>query len=179
MGFLCWLSASRSCASSHGTTNVCTASRCAGGVAMIALAAFFLLGYTTGNDVAMLLCAALTGAVLGFLKYNSYPARIFMGDSGSLTVGFFLGFLAIMLTQGQSNPIAPVIPFVILGLPIIDTLWVMTGRVLNGQSPFAPDKTHVHHQFLDLGFHHRFTVIAIYGISTIVGRFLGFLLIPF
>ena len=138
----------------------------AGGVAMIALAAFFLLGYTTGNDVAMLLCAALTGAVLGFLKYNSYPARIFMGDSGSLTVGFFLGFLAIMLTQGQSNPIAPVIPFVILGLPIIDTLWVMTGRILNGQSPFTPDKTHVHHQFLDLGFHHRFTVIAIYGIST-------------
>lgn len=137
----------------------------AGGVSVIALCAFFALAAHDGNGGAALLTAALLGGVLGFLKYNFYPARIFMGDTGSLAVGFVFGFLAVLLTQAPGSDISPIVPVLILGVPIMDTVWVMCRRVVQGMSPFAPDKTHVHHKFLDLGFQHRFTVLIIYGIS--------------
>jgi UDP-GlcNAc:undecaprenyl-phosphate/decaprenyl-phosphate GlcNAc-1-phosphate transferase len=137
----------------------------AGGVSVIALSTFFLLALIDDNYPVMALCAALLGALLGFLKYNFYPARIFMGDTGSLVVGFLLAFLAIFLTQRPGGGVSPAIPIMILGLPIADTVWVMTRRVLKGGSPFSPDRSHVHHKFLDLGFQHRFTVLILYGIS--------------
>jgi len=136
-----------------------------GGVSVIALTAFFLLALVDGQTEVLLLCAALLGALTGFLKYNIYPARIFMGDAGSLSVGFLLGFLAVFLTQGAGSNVSPMVPVVILGLPIIDALWVMTRRVMKGLGPFSPDMTHVHHKFLNLGVQHRFTVIIIYGLS--------------
>ena len=137
----------------------------AGGVSVIALAAFFILACQDGNQPAIVLSAAGLGAILGFLKFNFYPARIFMGDTGSLTIGFLLGFTAVQLTQPAAAGIAPVIPVLILGLPILDTLWVMTRRILRKTSPFTPDRTHLHHKFLNLGLQHRFTVILIYGLS--------------
>lgn len=137
----------------------------AGGVSVIALVAFFVMGLLDGNATVMVLCAGLLGAVFGFLKYNFYPARIFMGDAGSLVLGFALAFIAIALTQMPGATVSPAVPVLVLGLPIIDTLWVMTRRFLRGTSPFAPDKTHVHHIYLDLGFQHRFTVIILYGLS--------------
>ena len=136
-----------------------------GGVASIALSAFFILAWQDGNAVAMAICAGLFGALLGFLKYNVYPAKIFMGDAGSLSLGFVLAFLAIHISQGEGSTVSPIAPLLILGLPIIDTLLVMSRRVLARTSPFAPDKTHVHHKFLAIGFQHRFTVIVIYGVS--------------
>lgn len=137
----------------------------AGGVSVIALVAFFVLGLLDGNATVMVLCAGLLGAVLGFLKYNFYPARIFMGDAGSLVLGFALAFIAIALTQMPGATVSPMVPVLVLGLPIVDTLWVMTRRFLRGTNPFSPDKTHVHHIFMDLGFQHRFTVIILYGLS--------------
>lgn len=137
----------------------------AGGVSTIALVAFMLLAALHGATAVLLISAALLGALLGFLKYNFYPARIFMGDAGSLTVGFVLGFLALMLTQRAESTVSPVVPLLVLGLPIVDTLWVMGRRALHGVSPFAADRNHVHHKFLGLGFEHRFTVVLIYGIS--------------
>lgn len=136
-----------------------------GGVASIALSAFFILAWQDGNTIAMVLCSGLFGALLGFLKYNVYPAKIFMGDAGSLSLGFILAFLAIHISQGEGSSVSPISPLLILGVPIIDTLLVMSRRVLAGTSPFAPDKTHVHHKFLAMGFEHRFTVIVIYGVS--------------
>lgn len=138
----------------------------AGGVSLIALVAFLLFGLLTNDATAMLLSAAMIGGILGFLKYNFYPARIFMGDAGSLTVGFVLGFLAVHVTQHPGSVVSPVVPLLILGVPIADTIWVMSRRVLKGDSPFSPDRTHVHHRFLNLGFEHRFTVVIIYGITT-------------
>ncbi|TYO98340.1 UDP-GlcNAc:undecaprenyl-phosphate GlcNAc-1-phosphate transferase [Geothermobacter ehrlichii] len=137
----------------------------AGGVTVIALATFFVLDLHAGSGECMILCAALLGGVLGFLKYNVYPARIFMGDVGSLLVGFLLGFLAIQLTQNPGQSISPMVPVLVLGVPIIDTVWVMTQRMLCGGSPFVADRTHLHHKFLDLGVQHRFTVLIIYGLS--------------
>lgn len=136
-----------------------------GGVASIALSAFFILAWQDGNVIAMVVCAGLFGSLLGFLKYNVYPAKIFMGDAGSLSIGFALAFIAIHVTQGEGSSVSPVAPLLILGVPIIDTLLVMSRRILEGTSPFAPDKTHVHHKFLAMGFQHRFTVISIYGVS--------------
>jgi UDP-GlcNAc:undecaprenyl-phosphate/decaprenyl-phosphate GlcNAc-1-phosphate transferase len=136
-----------------------------GGVASIALSAFFVLAWQDGNTIAMMLCAGFFGALLGFLKYNFYPAKIFMGDAGSLSLGFILAFLAIDITQNPGSSVSPIAPLLILGVPIIDTLLVMSRRLLAGTSPFAPDKTHVHHKFLAMGFQHRFTVILIYGLS--------------
>ncbi len=137
----------------------------AGGVSLMALAAFFPLGLIDGDQQVIMLTAALAGGLLGFLKYNFYPARIFMGDAGSLTIGFVLGFLAVLTTQQSTSTISPMVPLMILGLPLLDTIWVMTRRILLRESPFSPDRTHLHHKFLDLGFEHRFTVVIIYTLT--------------
>jgi len=137
----------------------------AGGLSVLALTAFALLGLLDGDTLGPMLALALAGATIGFLKYNFYPARIFMGDTGSLTVGFLLGFLAVQLTQRPGAEISPMVPVMILALPIFDALWVMSRRMLRKMSPFAPDQSHVHHKFLNLGFEHRFTVLIIYTIS--------------
>lgn len=137
----------------------------AGGFTAVALGAFVLLGYLDGNVAVVSISAALVGGVFGFLRFNVYPARIFMGDAGSLTVGFVLGFLAVALTQVSGSTVQPVVPFIILGLPIIDTVRVMSERLIKRGNPFAPDRSHVHHRFLDLGFHHRFTVLIIHGLT--------------
>jgi UDP-GlcNAc:undecaprenyl-phosphate/decaprenyl-phosphate GlcNAc-1-phosphate transferase len=137
----------------------------AGGVSVISLVAFSILAFQAGFNQVVLLSAALLGALLGFLKYNFYPARIFMGDAGSLVVGLVIGFLAIRLTQVSGSHIQPIVPLLIIGLPVADTVLVMFRRILSGQSPFIADRGHVHHKFLAIGFEHRYTVILIYGIS--------------
>ena len=137
----------------------------AGGVTSIALAAFFLIGWLENDPVTMILSAALVGAIFGFLKYNFYPARIFMGDTGSMVVGFVLAFIAVASTQRSGSSISPMVPVLILGLPLLDTVWVMTRRIVKRVGPFTADRTHIHHQFLELGFEHRFTVVIIYTIS--------------
>jgi len=138
----------------------------AGGISLLAMSAFFVFGLLNDDLIAMSLTAAMIGGILGFLKYNFYPARIFMGDAGSLTVGFILGILAVHITQHPHSNVSPVAPLLILGVPIIDTIWVMSRRLLHGENPFASDRTHVHHRFLNLGFEHRFTVVIIYGLTT-------------
>ncbi len=138
-------------------------------ISVIALTAFALLGLLDGNPLVPLAAVALAGAILGFLKYNFYPARIFMGDAGSLTVGFLLGFFAIHLTQRPDATVSPMLPVLVLGLPLFDAVWVMTRRLLHRTSPFSPDQSHVHHKFLNLGFEHRFTVLVIYTYFALLG----------
>jgi UDP-GlcNAc:undecaprenyl-phosphate GlcNAc-1-phosphate transferase len=137
----------------------------AGGVSVLALTALAVLGLLDRDPLVPAMALALTGAVLGFLKYNFYPARIFMGDTGSLTVGFLLGFFAVHLTQRPGAGVSPMLPVLILGLPLFDAIWVMSRRLLLHMNPFAADNSHVHHKFLSLGFEHRFTVLLIYAIS--------------
>jgi UDP-GlcNAc:undecaprenyl-phosphate GlcNAc-1-phosphate transferase len=143
----------------------------AGGISTIALSAFIILGYLSGNHLVTALSAALLGGVLGFLKDNLYPARMFMGDTGSMLLGFIIAFLSISLTQAPGVGVQPVVPLLVLGLPIADTIRVMGHRLLKGKSPFLPDRNHIHHRFLDMGFKHRYTVIIIYGISVFWASF--------
>ncbi len=137
----------------------------AGGTSAVACLAFGVLSWNTGNTSLMTLVVALLGAIVGFLRYNTYPARIFMGDSGSLFLGYCMAFFSVMLLNRSGGTVSPVAPLMILGVPILDTLVVMGGRKLSGVSISSPDKTHIHHRLLDLGFAHRFSVLLVYGLS--------------
>ena len=118
---------------------------------------FFMVGRV---EIAVI-CFSLMGAIIAFLKYNYTPAQIFMGDTGSLVVGLISATLAIKFMEINLNLISPYavksIPGITIGIliiPLYDTLRVFTTRILKGKSPFYPDKTHIHHLLLDLGFSH-------------------------
>jgi UDP-GlcNAc:undecaprenyl-phosphate GlcNAc-1-phosphate transferase len=137
----------------------------AGGVSALACIAFGVLAYKTGNSSLMFLSVALLGGVLGFLRYNTYPAKVFMGDSGSLFIGYCLAFFSIKLVVEGHGAISPAIPLIILGVPVVDTLVVMVNRLRKGEKIFLPDKTHIHHRLLDLGIGHKFCVFLVYGLT--------------
>ena len=130
------------------------------GVSLIAAVTLGLISLTTqvGQPLVAVLCFALAGALLGFLRWNFYPASIFTGTSGVQFVGYTLAILAILGTAKVA------VALLVLGVPIIDTFWIIVRRVSQGRSPFSPDRTHIHHRLLDLGLSHRQTVLAIYGI---------------
>lgn len=139
----------------------------AGGVSLLSLVCIMALAALADANDVILLALAIGGSTLGFLRYNTHPAVVFMGDTGSQFLGFSLGVLAIWLTQSANTALPAELPLLILGLPIIDTLTVMTQRMLNGHSPFKPDRNHFHHKLLDLGFDHYEAVLAIYSIQAL------------
>ena len=134
----------------------------AGGSTLLSLGLIALLAYLGDGAHLVLITVAIMGGILGFLRFNSYPASVFMGDAGSQFLGFSAGVLALVLTQDVSQYISPVLPVLFLGLPILDTLMVMGQRIYEGRSPFAPDKNHIHHKLLALGFDHYEAVFLIY-----------------
>jgi UDP-GlcNAc:undecaprenyl-phosphate/decaprenyl-phosphate GlcNAc-1-phosphate transferase len=141
----------------------------AGGVAFIAFMTFAAHASLGGDQTLMLLNLALAGAVLGFLQFNWYPSSMFMGDAGSLCLGFSLAFMALALTQGSTAHVSPVVPLLILAVPITDTLTVMSKRILRGQSPFKADRYHLHHIFMRFGMGRVLAVKVILGVSTLLG----------
>lgn len=134
----------------------------AGGTAMLSLGMITLLGYLQQNMVVVLVALAVIGSILGFLRFNTYPARIFMGDGGSQFLGFALGVLTVMVTMQAQSAYSPVLAALLLGFPLLDTAIVMVQRIAAGRSPFAPDKNHVHHKLLVLGLDHYEAVFVIY-----------------
>lgn len=139
------------------------------GVSMIALTTMGVIGYfflTVENTVVSIMIFVLVGALAGFLPYNFYPARIFLGDTGALFIGFMI---AVMSLQGLKNAtlITLIIPVVILGIPITDTVYAMIRRYLNKTPISSADKMHLHHQLMSLGLTHRQTVLAIYCLAAI------------
>jgi UDP-GlcNAc:undecaprenyl-phosphate GlcNAc-1-phosphate transferase len=113
----------------------------------------------------MLLSLSFAGALAAFLRFNWHPSRLFMGDAGSMTIGFVLAFLAIELSQKPGSIVSPVTVLIVLTVPVTDTLTVMAKRMMNRKSPFAPDKTHFHHLLRDMGFGHAGSVMIIMTIS--------------
>jgi UDP-GlcNAc:undecaprenyl-phosphate/decaprenyl-phosphate GlcNAc-1-phosphate transferase len=140
----------------------------AGGVAFIAFLTFAVHASLGGNQTLMLLNLALAGAVLGFLRFNWYPSSMFMGDAGSLCLGFSLAFMALALTQGSKASTSPVAPLLILAVPITDTLTVMSKRIFRGQSPFKADQYHLHHIFMRYGMGRALAVKVILGVSAML-----------
>ena len=140
----------------------------AGGVVFFAGVTNFVVAYLTGSTFVATIMAATTGAVLGFLFFNFNPARIFMGDSGSYFLGFVLGAISLGgSSQKASTAVSLLVPILALGLPIVDTLFSMLRRILERRSVFSPDRGHIHHRLLEMGFTHRRAVLVLYGVSIV------------
>ena len=135
------------------------------GIALIAAVTLALISLTTqvAQPLIAILCFALAGALLGFLRWNFYPAVIFAGTSGVQFIGYSIAVLSIL----GSAKVA--VALLVLGVPIIDTFWIIVRRVAQRRSPFSPDRSHIHHRMLDLGLSHRQTVLLIYGICIALG----------
>jgi len=143
----------------------------AGGVAAIAAGTIGIVVLTDVygfNDYLGTIAFILAGATLGFLRYNFNPARIFMGDSGSLFLGFTLSAFGLMGVAKSATIISLFVPILILGIPIFDTLSAIVRRMINGQPIFQADKEHLHHRLLASGLSHKQTVLAIYAINLVL-----------
>jgi len=134
----------------------------AGGMALLCLCAIAVFSVASGNSSVTAIALIEAGAVLGFLRFNTHPARVFMGDCGSQMLGLSVGALALLATQGDTCALSAALPLLLLGLPIMDTLTVMLTRIRAGRSPFSADRNHLHHRLLSLGFAHREAVLLIY-----------------
>ncbi len=147
----------------------------AAGIAFFVTLSVFVVSLIQGNHFVCILTITLAGALLGFLKFNSAPAEIFLGDSGSLFLGFVLGALAIHTSQKSSTLLAIVVPFVAFGLPLLDTALAVVRRFLSGKPIWAADRNHTHHRLLQKGFSPRLVVLGLYGLAALFS--LGSLLI--
>lgn len=141
----------------------------AAGVAFFACVTNGVVAFLGSNTVVVLISVALAGAIVGFLFYNFNPATIFMGDSGSMFLGFVLATASIFGGGAQkgSTAVAIVVPILALGVPIMDTLLAMVRRFLERRPIFSADRGHIHHRLMDLGLTHRRAVLTLYGASVV------------
>lgn len=139
------------------------------GVCTIASISLLLISAIVSEFTIVVIMAALAGACIGFLPYNMNPAKIFVGDTGATVLGFILATMSI---QGMFKTYAILsfaAPFLVLGLPIFDTVFAICRRLLHGQSPMHADRGHIHHRLIDVGFNQKQTVLILYLISGILG----------
>jgi UDP-GlcNAc:undecaprenyl-phosphate GlcNAc-1-phosphate transferase len=135
------------------------------GIGLIAALTLGIISLTTqvGQSFVAVLCFALAGSLLGFLRWNFHPASIFVGTSGVMFIGYTLALLSILGTAKVA------VAMLVLGVPIIDAFWIIVRRLAQGRSPFSPDRGHLHHRLLDIGLSHRQTVLLIYAICIGLG----------
>jgi UDP-GlcNAc:undecaprenyl-phosphate GlcNAc-1-phosphate transferase len=136
----------------------------AAGICAIASLALALMAVQSAHPALGLLAGALCGSLLGFLRYNSAPARIFMGG-GALFVGFCLATIAAVGAFKAATAMALLVPVLILGVPIFDSMFVVVRRLVKGQAIYKADKSHLHHRLLARGFTQRSTVFILYAVS--------------
>jgi UDP-GlcNAc:undecaprenyl-phosphate/decaprenyl-phosphate GlcNAc-1-phosphate transferase len=134
----------------------------AAGVALFGVIPVLVIAVTGGTTVLALIACCLAGALLGFLAFNFHPARIFMGDTGSMFLGFVLAVATVRLSQKGTVTVSMLTPILALGLPIIDTLLTVARRAWSGAPIFRADRGHIHHRLLDVGLNHRQVVVVLY-----------------
>ncbi len=139
----------------------------AAGVSSIALLTTSLLAFSMGNPIVGLVGFIVLGSTLGFLFFNFHPAKIFMGDTGSLFLGYMISVLAIMGLFKNVAIFSLIVPIIVLGVPILDTLFAIIRRIINKKPLSSPDKLHLHHCLIRIGFTHRQTVMIIYLMSAL------------
>ena len=139
-----------------------------GGIVTIASVAIFAVALSNDALVVCLFTAAVTGALLGFLRFNFPPASIFMGDSGSYFLGFLFAAISITGSQKTTLVIAIATPLLALGVPILDTLLAISRRLISGRPIFSPDRGHLHHQLIDSGHSTRKAIGIFYGITALL-----------
>jgi UDP-GlcNAc:undecaprenyl-phosphate/decaprenyl-phosphate GlcNAc-1-phosphate transferase len=150
----------------------------AAGIAAIASGTFLIVCVLQGDTqvllfakqlkLAAVLSAAVFGAAVGFLLYNFFPARVFMGDGGALFLGFMLGAISIIGTLKTSAVLAFLIPVIVVALPVLDVAFAMVRRFRRGQGLMEPDRGHFHHRLLSLGWTQREIVLLVYVISLLL-----------
>ena len=143
----------------------------AAGAALFASLVLLVVSHQMEQPLITIFALALCGALAGFLRYNFNPASIFLGDSGSLLLGFLLSALAVQGAQKASTAVALTIPLIAFGLPIFDTLVSLIRRFISGKPLFAGDREHVHHKLLERGWSQRKVVLALYGVCALLGLF--------
>ena len=139
------------------------------GVSSIAAITMLAVSLLAGQPMIAIIMAALAGACIGFMPYNVNPASIFMGDTGATFLGYMLATASIMGLFKFYAVISFAVPFLILGLPIFDTFSAITRRLAEGRSPMSPDRSHVHHKLIDMGFNQKQAVAILYAISGTLG----------
>ena len=139
----------------------------AGGITLLTFLFIGYLAYLVKIQAFEVMSVAMVGAIFGLLRYNTHPATVFMGDAGSQLLGFIAVTLSLAVTS-RTLQISPILPLLIIGLPIIDTLSVMVHRIIDWKSPFIADKNHLHHKLMSLGFYHSESVILIYTIHAML-----------
>lgn len=139
----------------------------AAGVSLIVISTIAFLAGSAGMMLISTLALILMGSILGFLFYNFNPAKIFMGDTGALFLGYSISILSLLGLYKSVTLFSFIVPIIILGVPIFDTTFAIIRRIVNKKPISAPDKHHLHHRLLALGFSHRTTVVAIYGLGLI------------
>ena len=141
----------------------------AAGVSSIAALTIFLVAMQEGIPPVAMVTIALAGAAMGFLYYNFNPARIFMGDTGSMFLGFMLAGISVVGAVKSAATIALIVPILALGLPILDTTFAIVRRARNHRPIFKPDKGHLHHRLLAHGFSQKQAVLLMYVVSALFG----------
>ena len=134
----------------------------AAGVGAITASTFAILALSLNRGGAAVLAAALAGACIGFLRFNFHPARVFMGDAGSLTLGYLLAVIAVQGVLKTAAAVALVFPTLVLLVPIFDTSFVLLHRIKYGRAPWSADANHLHHRFVRVGFGQRRAALALY-----------------
>ncbi|MBR5312717.1 MAG: undecaprenyl/decaprenyl-phosphate alpha-N-acetylglucosaminyl 1-phosphate transferase [Clostridia bacterium] len=139
------------------------------GVSAISALSLLFVVMLQGDFISATICAILFGSCLGFLPFNFNPARIFMGDTGALFLGYTLAVISVFGVFKLHTVLAFLVPFAIFALPVFDTLFAICRRVLSGKSPFAPDRGHIHHRLIDMGFTQKESVKILYAICGVFG----------
>jgi len=133
----------------------------AGCLAIIFFSSYAIYYYRLGDNLPLTLAIVLIFSIIGFLVYNRAPAKMFLGDGGSMFLGFAIAAFPIIFKSDTSNPLDLAFPVIVSFILISDTTFVIVNRIIKGKSPFKPDKSHLHHQFLNLNFRNRYIVIII------------------
>lgn len=137
----------------------------AGGESLLSLGCLAWLAHLAGAASLVMVAAGVIGGLIGFLRFNTHPARVFMGDAGSQFLGFSLGVLTVALTQRENPGLSMALPLLVIGLPVIDILAVLGQRIYGGMNWFRATRNHIHHRLLALGFAHHEAVMMIYAVQ--------------
>ena len=138
-------------------------------IAVLTMATVTWVQFGASGKESIMLALTLAAALIGFLRHNFFPAKIFLGDTGSMFLGFALAVMAITGVTKSAAAVSVIIPLVILGVPLLDTFFAVIRRYNEHKPIFQPDKAHLHHRLMALGLSHKQTVLVIYGISIVLG----------
>lgn len=141
----------------------------AAGISAIGIATIAIIAGTSGAMLIFTFCCILLGSIIGFLKYNFHPAKIFMGDTGALFLGYSISIISLLGLYKSVTLFSFLVPVIILGVPVFDTTFAIVRRIVNKKPISSPDKSHLHHRLLDLGLSHRATVLSIYAFGILFG----------